>query len=77
MDAIAFPKKKKQKIILISYANEAYRAAQELQTKTAKSAGFTDVIEYGPEDIEESFKKDNASILNINEEMAFGYGNHI
>ena len=63
MDAVAFPQKKKQKIILISYANEAYRAAQKLQAKTAKVAGFTDVIEYGPEDIEESFKKANANIF--------------
>ena len=55
--------KKKLKIVLISYANEAYRAAQELQTKTAKTAGFTDVIEYGPEDIEESFKEANAEIF--------------
>ena len=63
MKDIHFPQKKKQKIILISYANDAYRAAQELQTKTAKTAGFTDVIEYGPKDIEESFKEANAEIF--------------
>lgn len=61
MKATHFSKKKK--IILINYANEAYRAVQELQTKTAKVAGFTDVIEYGPEDIEESFKASNSKIF--------------
>ena len=58
-----FHKKKKQKVVLVNYANEAYRAAQELQTKTAKIAGFTNVVEYGPEDIEESFKEANANIF--------------
>ena len=52
-----------QKVLLISYANEPYKPAQHLQTKTAKAAGFTEVIEYGPEDIEESFRKEHADIF--------------
>lgn len=54
---------KNRKIVLISYANEAYKQAQRLQTQTAKIAGFTDVIAYGPEDIEEAFKKEHKDIF--------------
>ena len=52
-----------KRIILISYANEAYKPAQLLQTKTAKIAGFTDAIAYGPEDIEKSFKNEHEDIF--------------
>lgn len=54
---------KEQRSILMSYADGNYKKSQHLQTKTAKFAGFTDVIEYGPEDIEESFKAANANIF--------------
>lgn len=53
----------KERIVLISYANKAYRAAQEIQMKSAKVAGFTDIIEYGPTDIEESFKAAHVDIF--------------
>ena len=52
-----------QKRILINYADEHYQKAQRLQTKTAKIAGFTEVIEYGPEDIEERFRNNNKEIF--------------
>lgn len=52
-----------QKRILINYADEHYQKAQRLQTKTAKIAGFTEVIEYGPEDIEETFRNNNKEIF--------------
>lgn len=51
------------RIILINYANEAYKLAQHLQTKTAKIAGFMDIIEYGSQDIEKSFKKEHEDIF--------------
>lgn len=54
---------KEQRKILISYANDNYKESQHLQTKTAKVAGFTHVIEYGPEDVDESFKKKNENIF--------------
>lgn len=63
MKSIVLSKNETQRILLINYANEAYRLAQKLQTRTAKVAGFTDVIEYGPEDIEESFKEEHEDIF--------------
>lgn len=50
--------------ILINYANDKYKTAQQLQTKTAKRAGFNRIIEYGPEDIDKDFKQLHADIFN-------------
>lgn len=53
----------KQRRVLISYADEGYKRSQHLQAKTAKIAGFTDIIEYGPQDIDASFKNEHEDIF--------------
>ena len=65
MKRIKISEKCNQVRILISYADEAYYKAQELQTRTAKIAGFSEVIEYGPEDIEDTFRKEHKDIFDI------------
>ncbi|MCD8328852.1 MAG: hypothetical protein LUC25_07155 [Ruminococcus sp.] len=43
--------------VLINYANEAFRKAQKANTWTSKHiAGFDEVIEYGPDDVDEEFR---------------------
>ena len=49
-------------ILGINYANDNFRKAQRLNTKTAYQNGVDKVIEYRPTDIDESFKKKNSSI---------------
>lgn len=56
--------KNKNRIVLINYADENYKGSQHLQTKTAKIVGFTDIMEYGPEDIEETFRNAHLNIFN-------------
>lgn len=53
------------KRILISYANDAYKKAQSLLSKSAKKAGFTELIEYGPDDVDKSFRSDHKDIFSI------------
>ena len=49
-------------ILGINYANDNFRKAQRLNTKTACKNGVDKVIEYRPTDIDESFKEKNSSI---------------
>lgn len=51
--------------VLINYVDENYKQAQKLQTKTAKKAGFTELLEYGSEDVDESFRLDHKDIFSI------------
>lgn len=46
----------------ISFSDELFVSAQRFNAKMAKKFGADVVIQYGPEDIEESFKKENAEI---------------
>ena len=63
MNRIIISKECNHPKILINYADESYRRAQKLQTKTAKIAGFSEVIEYNPQDIDDTFKKEHADIF--------------
>lgn len=50
--------------ILINFADEGYRKAQKLNTWSGKYlAKFDNVLEYGPNDIDEIFKKENKEIF--------------
>ena len=44
-------------ILGINYANDNFRKAQRLNTKTAYKNGVDKVIEYRPTDIDEAFKE--------------------
>ena len=58
--------KEDNKVILINYANEAYKKAQKLNSWTAKIfGGFKNVIEFGPDDIDKDFYEKNKKILDI------------
>ncbi|WP_148630526.1 hypothetical protein [Bacillus sp. E214] len=49
----------------INYADVKFKAAQKFNTKTAYKKGkFDKVLEYGPEDIDLEFKRENNFILN-------------
>lgn len=50
-------------IIAINYADKGFQKAQKLNTKTALKYGADRVIEYTPEDIDETFRRNNAEIL--------------
>lgn len=50
-------------IIAINYADKGFRKAQKLNTRTAFKYGADRVIEYSPEDIDETFRRKNAEIL--------------
>lgn len=64
MNHIILRKKEYPPKILVSYADFQYKTAQKLQTKTAKMAGFSEVIEYGPDDIDNKFKNEYQNIFN-------------
>lgn len=50
--------------VLINYANEKYHKVQRLNSLSGKIfGGFDKVIEYGPDDIDCEFKKENQMIL--------------
>ncbi|MCK4650242.1 hypothetical protein KAT36_03330 [Candidatus Pacearchaeota archaeon] len=52
------------KKILINYANDAFKKAQKLNSKTGMEVGnFDRIIEYGPKDIDKKFYKKNKHIL--------------
>lgn len=51
-------------IYSITYGNEKYNSAKSLNCKMAKKYGADKVISYGPEDIDEDFKRTNATIWN-------------
>lgn len=46
----------------ITYGNEKYERAKKLNCKTAKKYGADKVIAYGPNDVDEDFKKRNSLI---------------
>lgn len=50
-------------IIAINYADNGFKKAQKLNSKTARKWGADKVIEYGPEDIDEIFREKNKEIL--------------
>ena len=51
-------------IIAVNYADKRFQRAQKLNSRTARQWGADKVIEYGPEDIDEDFRRRNQEILN-------------
>lgn len=52
--------------VFINYADEKFRKSQVFSSKMAKKFGkFDRTIEYGPDDIPESFKKEHLNIFSI------------
>lgn len=51
-------------IIAVNYADKSFQRAQKLNSRTARQWGADKVIEYGPEDIDEAFRRRNREILN-------------
>lgn len=50
-------------IIAVNYADKKFRRAQKLNSRTAGQWGADRVIEYGPDDIDEAFRRRNKEIL--------------
>ena len=50
-------------IVAINYADDRFRPAQKLNTKTALKNGVDRVIEYSPRDIDSQFKETNKEIF--------------
>lgn len=50
-------------IIAVNYADRKFQRAQKLNSKTARQWGADKVIEYGPKDIDEAFRRRNQEIL--------------
>ena len=50
-------------IIAVNYADKKFRRAQKLNSRTAGQWGAARVIEYGPDDIDEAFRRRNKEIL--------------
>ncbi len=50
-------------IIAVNYADKKFRRAQKLNSRTAGQWGADRVIEYGPDDIDEVFRRRNKEIL--------------
>lgn len=50
-------------IIAVNYADKKFRRAQKLNSRTAGQWGADRVIEYGPDDIDEAFRRRNREIL--------------
>lgn len=50
-------------VIAVNYADKNFRRAQKLNSKTARIWGADKVIEYGPGDIDETFRRRNQEIL--------------
>lgn len=65
MERVIFAENAVPKKILISYANAPYQKAQALLCKTAKKAGFTEWIAYGPEDVDEGFRNAHSDIFSF------------
>ena len=57
-------------IVAISFADDKFKNAQRLNTKTAFKYGADKVIEYSPADIDKSFRDENKAIF----DSARGYG---
>ena len=50
-------------IIAVNYVDKKFQRAQKLNSRTARQWGADKVIEYGPEDIDETFRQRNKEIL--------------
>lgn len=50
-------------IIAVNYADKKFQRAQKLNSRTARQWGADRVIEYGPGDIDEAFRRRNKEIL--------------
>lgn len=50
-------------IIAVNYADKNFKRAQRLNSKTARQWGADRVIEYGPDDIDDTFRRRNQEIL--------------
>lgn len=50
-------------IIAVNYADKKFQRAQKLNSETARRWGADRVIEYGPDDIDASFRRRNQEIL--------------
>ena len=50
-------------IIAVNYADQKFQRAQKLNSKTARQWGADRVLEYGPGDIDETFRRRNQEIL--------------
>lgn len=50
-------------IIAVNYADKKFLRAQKLNSRTARKWGADKVIEYGPQDIDEAFRRRNREIL--------------
>ena len=50
-------------IIAVNYADRKFQKAQKLNSRTARQWGADRVIEYGPDDIDEAFRRRNKEIL--------------
>lgn len=56
----------KPRVVLITYANDKYKIQQKLAALMGKYfGGFQQVINFGPEDIDETFRKANSKILSM------------
>lgn len=50
-------------VIAVNYADKKFKRAQKLNSRTARQWGADKVIEYGPDDIDEIFRRRNQEIL--------------
>lgn len=50
-------------IIAVNYADKKFKRAQKLNSRTARQWGADKVIEYGPDDIDQIFRRRNQEIL--------------
>ena len=50
-------------IIAVNYADQKFQRAQKLNSKTARQWGADRVLEYGPGDIDDTFRRRNQEIL--------------
>ena len=51
-------------VIAVNYADKKFQRAQKLNSRSARQWGADKVIEYGPKDIDEAFRRHNEEILN-------------
>ena len=51
-------------VIAVNYADKKFQRAQKLSSRSAREWGADKVIEYGPKDFDEAFRRHNEEILN-------------
>lgn len=64
-------------VIAVNYADKKFQRAQKLNSRSARQWGADKVIEYGPKDIDEAFRRHNEEILNAPRGADIIFGNHI